>query len=206
MSGPAWAHWTFYVERYCLFLKTGLRSRRDPWSGLSRVVLFASYLSQLSAKFDLSDELESSSLSVRRGQDVLENEKIFESCELFSLGQFHCRLTSGKHQLDPDLVLRTPCRSEYVPDEDTRKRIGVYLAQVVGGRRSDLAKHLPRIMPLWGKMRIINGDSIRSKYCMSRAARSSSSRNNSFVRVRLPIISAGDRVKGWCCSSKSHML
>lgn len=68
MSGPAWVHWTFYVERYCLFLKTGLRSRRNPWTGLSRVILFSSYLSQLSVKFDLSDELES--FSMRCGQDV----------------------------------------------------------------------------------------------------------------------------------------
>ncbi|KAG2046473.1 hypothetical protein BDR06DRAFT_922829 [Suillus hirtellus] len=170
MSGPAWVHWTFYVERYCLFLKTGLRSRRNPWSGLSRVILFSSYLSQLSVKFDLSDELES--FSMRRGQDILANEKLFESY--------------------PDLVLRTPCRSDHVPDEDTRRRIGVYLVQIVGGRRSDLATYLPRVMPLWGKLRIINGDSIRSKYSMSRAARSGSSRNNSFVRFEVTYATADE--------------
>ncbi|KAG1894281.1 uncharacterized protein F5891DRAFT_1131005 [Suillus fuscotomentosus] len=50
MCGPAWVHWTFYVEQYCLHLRTGLRSRRHPWSGLSRVVLYTAYLSQLSVK------------------------------------------------------------------------------------------------------------------------------------------------------------
>jgi hypothetical protein len=82
MCGPAWVHWTFYVERYCLFLKTGLRSRRHPWSGLSRVVLFTAYLSQLSFKFDLKEELEDLNLE-RRGDEVLENESMFENCKFF---------------------------------------------------------------------------------------------------------------------------
>ena len=74
------------MERYCLFLKTGLRSRRNPWSGLSRVVLFTSYLSQLNVKFDLSDELES--FGLRRGQEVLENERLFQNCESLALDLF----------------------------------------------------------------------------------------------------------------------
>jgi len=82
MCGPAWAHWTFYVERYCLFLKTGLRSRRHPWSGLSRVVLFTAYLSQLSFKFDLKDELDDLNLA-RRGDEVLKNESMFDNCKSF---------------------------------------------------------------------------------------------------------------------------
>lgn len=48
---------------------------------------------------------------------------------------------------DPEVVLRTPCHSSYVPDNDTRKRIGLYLFQVLGGRRNDLAVHLPSVMP-----------------------------------------------------------
>lgn len=84
---------------------------------------------------------------------------------------------------DPEMVLRTPCHSSYVPDNDTRKRIGLYLFQVLGGRRNDLAVHLPSVMPLWGKMRIIGGgDSIRTKYALRRI-NNAKYRDNSFIRV-----------------------
>ncbi|KIK31998.1 hypothetical protein CY34DRAFT_54554, partial [Suillus luteus UH-Slu-Lm8-n1] len=82
---------------------------------------------------------------------------------------------------DPDYILRTPHRSNYVPDDETRERIGAYLVQVLGGRRNELALHLPRVMPLWGKMRIRGGDSIRSLFALRRVK--SSSRNNSFYEV-----------------------
>ncbi|KAG1727299.1 hypothetical protein EDD22DRAFT_789327 [Suillus occidentalis] len=65
------------------------------------------------------------------------------------------------------MVLRTPCHSSYVPDNDTHKQIGLYLFQILGGCHNDLAVHLPSVMPLWGKMRIIGGgDSIRTKYAL----------------------------------------
>ncbi|KAG2755727.1 hypothetical protein P692DRAFT_20716888, partial [Suillus brevipes Sb2] len=82
---------------------------------------------------------------------------------------------------DPDYILRTPHRSNYVPDVETRERIGAYLVQVLGGRRNELALHLPRVMPLWGKIRIRGGDSIRSLFALRRVK--SSSRNNSFYEV-----------------------
>ncbi|KAG2106244.1 uncharacterized protein F5147DRAFT_653989 [Suillus discolor] len=76
----------------------------------------------------------------------------------------HSKTTYGP---DPEIVLRTPCRSSYAPNEDTHKQIRVYLFQVLGRRRNDLALHLPSVMPLWGKMRIISGgDLIRTKYAL----------------------------------------
>ncbi|KAG1730496.1 uncharacterized protein EDB91DRAFT_1059392, partial [Suillus paluster] len=84
---------------------------------------------------------------------------------------------------DPELVLRTPCCSSYAPDEDTHKRIRVYLSQVLGGRCNDLAVHLPFVMHLWGKMRIISGgDSIRTKYAL-RGVSNAKYRDNSFFEV-----------------------
>ncbi|KAG2146056.1 uncharacterized protein EDB93DRAFT_1241095 [Suillus bovinus] len=83
MCGPAWVHWTFYIERYCLHLRTGLHSRWHPWSGLSRVVLYTAYLSQLSVKFDLQDELKD--LNHCCGQQELENEQSFENLHLPSV-------------------------------------------------------------------------------------------------------------------------
>jgi len=82
---------------------------------------------------------------------------------------------------DPDYILRTPHRSDYVPDNDTRGRIGTYLVQVLGGRRNELVLHLPRVMPLWGKMRIHGGDLMRTMFALRRVK--NLSRDNSFVRV-----------------------
>ncbi|KAG0693347.1 hypothetical protein DFH29DRAFT_881512 [Suillus ampliporus] len=105
ICGPAWVHWTFYVKQYCLHLKTGLHSKWHTWSGLSHVVLYTAYLSQLSSKFDLQDELKD--LNPCCGQQELENEQSFKNL------------------------------------------------------------HLPFVMPLWGKMRIISGgDLIRTKYAL----------------------------------------
>ncbi|KAG2039201.1 hypothetical protein BDR03DRAFT_860381, partial [Suillus americanus] len=83
MCGPVWVHWTFYIECYCLFLKTGLHSQQYPWSGLSHVVLVTAYLSQLSVKFDLKKELKDLNLA-RHGDEVLENKSIFEDCKFFN--------------------------------------------------------------------------------------------------------------------------
>jgi hypothetical protein len=44
------------------------------------MVLYTAYLSQLSVKFDLQDELKD--LNVHCGQQQLENEWLFENCEL----------------------------------------------------------------------------------------------------------------------------
>ncbi|KAG2340055.1 hypothetical protein BDR05DRAFT_856809, partial [Suillus weaverae] len=168
MCGPAWVHWTFYIKRYCLHLQTCLHSRWHPWSGLSRVVLYTAYLSQLSVKFDLQDELKD--LTPQRGEQELENERSF------------------KHY--PEFVLQTLCHSNYVPDEDTRKRIGVYLSQVLRGQRNDLTLHLPSAMPLWGKMRIIGGNSIRTKYAL-RGMSSAKYRDNSFIQYEVSYSDAG---------------
>ncbi|KAI0628285.1 hypothetical protein C8Q77DRAFT_1068240 [Trametes polyzona] len=55
--GPAWATWTFYMERYCGTLKFALRSRQKPWSNLDKRVTNLAHAAHLSAKFDLRDEL-----------------------------------------------------------------------------------------------------------------------------------------------------
>ncbi|KAJ7271435.1 hypothetical protein B0H12DRAFT_996022, partial [Mycena haematopus] len=37
--GPSWTTWTFLMERYCGFLKRGLRSRSQPWANLNNRML-----------------------------------------------------------------------------------------------------------------------------------------------------------------------
>ncbi|KAJ7277813.1 hypothetical protein C8J57DRAFT_1579380 [Mycena rebaudengoi] len=57
--GPSWTTWTFWVERYCVFLQSGLRSRRIPWANLNNNILHVAYLEQLAAQYDLDEELSS---------------------------------------------------------------------------------------------------------------------------------------------------
>ncbi|KAF7334036.1 hypothetical protein MVEN_02309100 [Mycena venus] len=42
--GPSWTTWTFFMERYCGFLKRGLRSKSQPWANLNNRVLNYAYL------------------------------------------------------------------------------------------------------------------------------------------------------------------
>ncbi|KAH7917964.1 hypothetical protein BV22DRAFT_1187293 [Leucogyrophana mollusca] len=55
--GPVWTTWTFYMERFCGVLQSGLRSRRHPWSNLNKRLLHMTYLDQLTARYDLTHEL-----------------------------------------------------------------------------------------------------------------------------------------------------
>ncbi|KAJ6451861.1 hypothetical protein C8R47DRAFT_918466, partial [Mycena vitilis] len=45
--GPGWTTWTFWMERYCGFLKRALRSKKSPWSNLNNITLHRAYLEQL---------------------------------------------------------------------------------------------------------------------------------------------------------------
>ncbi|KZT21270.1 hypothetical protein NEOLEDRAFT_1028994, partial [Neolentinus lepideus HHB14362 ss-1] len=55
--GPVWATWTFYMERFCGYLKSVLRSRSHPWSNLNKRIINLAYLSTLAARYDLDEEL-----------------------------------------------------------------------------------------------------------------------------------------------------
>jgi hypothetical protein len=57
--GPSWTTWTFWMERYCGFLKSALRSKQSPWANLNNIILHRAYLEQLDARYDVADELSS---------------------------------------------------------------------------------------------------------------------------------------------------
>ena len=84
--------------------------------------------------------------------------------------------------------MRAPLTRDYQPDANVRQRIATYFVLVIGGRKNVVVKHLPTIMPSWGKMRIRHGgDSIRTTTTPTtrRSLRDPSKpgRNNCFVRV-----------------------
>ena len=70
---------------------------------------------------------------------------------------------------DDDIILRTPCRKIYRPDDNTYRIIIDYLREIVPGNRKTIRANLPDNMPLWGKFRIVHGgDSFRTTMVHSR--------------------------------------
>lgn len=65
------------MERYCGFLKAGLRSRRFPWANLNNRILHFAYLEQIGVRYDLTDELE---LYGRRTRGPSSSELVFKNC------------------------------------------------------------------------------------------------------------------------------
>ncbi|KAF8138858.1 hypothetical protein EV363DRAFT_1155114 [Boletus edulis] len=163
--GPVWVHWTFFLERYCCFLKSSLQSRRHPWSNLANRVLHCVYLTQVDLKFDLKDELKD--FRTRRGDELLQHEQT--------------------HETYTEQVLRPPCQLNYEPDQDLRRRIALYFVDVLGGRRIDYMANLPVRMKVWGKLRIRGGDLLRTSWALKRMKLSLSTeyRNNCYVRFEV---------------------
>jgi hypothetical protein len=79
--GPVWTTWTFYMECFCGFLQRGLQSRQLPWSNLNRWNLHLAYLGQLSAKYNLEDELSVGGQQFNDGP--LQTERIYPGCVSF---------------------------------------------------------------------------------------------------------------------------
>ncbi len=67
------------MERYCGYLKHGLQSKRHPWANLTKRILHASYLSQLSVRYDLDIELESA--EYRDPKTCSQFERQYDNCE-----------------------------------------------------------------------------------------------------------------------------
>lgn len=76
--GPIWTTWTFHMERYCGMLQRGHTSRSHPWSNLNKRILHMAYLTQLSARYDLDDELSTYSGT---GSGVSRSERVYPDCE-----------------------------------------------------------------------------------------------------------------------------
>ncbi|KAJ7608962.1 hypothetical protein DFH06DRAFT_1017386 [Mycena polygramma] len=153
--GPSWTTWTFFVERYCGVLQSRLRSRSAPWANLNNIILQKAYLEQLRARYDIEEELS----LVKRAK-----------------GAFN---TAS----DPQAILRLPFNQRYMPDQGLRKLVAKYFSEFLGKKPSDLVALLPEIMPSYGKVRIVDGDSIRSASACGDGSRAE--RNMSFIRYEI---------------------
>jgi hypothetical protein len=62
-----------------------------------------------------------------------------------------------------------------------KRKIAGYFAAVLGKSRRQVESKLPAITEAWGKVRILDGDSIRT--ASASQGKTTSERNSSFVRV-----------------------
>lgn len=90
--------------------------------------------------------------------------------------------------VDPTQILRPPYKSGNIPDASTRTRIAGYFAAVLSKTRKSIQHRLPEVMPRWGKVRIVDGDEIRSISACGNEPEAESLRDMAFVRVRIIFI------------------
>lgn len=86
---------------------------------------------------------------------------------------------------DPTHILRPPYKSSNIPDTATRTRIAGYFSAVLNKPRKYIQPRLPEVMPRWGKVRIVDGDDIRSISACGNEPEMESLRDMAFVRVRI---------------------
>ena len=80
------------------------------------------------------------------------------------------------------LALLGPCRANYQPDGEMRRRVATYLKAILGGRFNQILANIPCTMPSWSKLRIRErGDRIQTLESFRRYRESC--RDNTFVRV-----------------------
>jgi hypothetical protein len=76
--GPVWTTWTFFMERFCGILQSGLHSRSQPWANLDNWVLQMTYIGQLGARYDLQAEL--AIYGQRSGDGPSHHERAYPEC------------------------------------------------------------------------------------------------------------------------------
>lgn len=69
------------MERYCGFLKAGLRSKVFPWANLNNRTLNYAYLEQIGVRYDLADELEVYGRRSGGPCGPSRSEKVYPNCE-----------------------------------------------------------------------------------------------------------------------------
>ncbi|KAJ7240905.1 hypothetical protein C8J57DRAFT_1192923 [Mycena rebaudengoi] len=129
------------------------------------------WLHQLGCRYDLEAEL---STAKKSKSSLSTSEKIFQGY--------------------PDSILRYPCMQNNIPDPLTIKRVSAYFSAFLEKPRKRILPLLPEVMPCWGKMRIVDGDSIRSVSACGDESTWDTQRNMSFVRY---VISVEDHDGSW---------
>jgi hypothetical protein len=81
-------------------------------------------------------------------------------------------------------MLHPPYKRDHIPDDEIREKISVHFAEILGEKTDVILGLLPEKIPSFGKLRIVDGDSIRSASACGDG--STAERNMSLVRVSSP--------------------
>ncbi len=172
--GPLCNTWTFFNERFIGRLQSGIKSRVHPWGNLSQRCYKLAILAQLGSIYSLEDEL---STGPTPGE-LSRTETVYDECGIYlSTWDYYLKFT---WTLDLGTILRSPRNGNYKPVEEVRHKIAEYLKTIIGGNSKTIQNQLPETMTSWAKVRIKDGDFIRSKASLTRMNRS---RDNSYIRV-----------------------
>ncbi|KAF7312876.1 hypothetical protein MKEN_00971900 [Mycena kentingensis (nom. inval.)] len=164
--GPCWTTWTFYMERFCGFLKHGLHSRKRPHANISRRLLHLMYLEQVALRFDLTEEL-----------------------AIFRPPKKELSSTETSFPQYPQSILGTPRQAQHEPSDAHRSGIADYMVDIIANPAVNSAlikRYLPETMPRWSKVRIRGGDRIRAAWKAPRNA--DELRDNTFVRFEREVL------------------
>jgi hypothetical protein len=142
-------------------------------------MLHYAYLEQIGARYDLAEEL---AIFGQRSPELSQHDSTYESCEcgtnFWSSGTVTLRT-------DPHAILMRPKYKMNMPDNDLREKVAVYFHDALVQPVKKILPLLPQIMPGWGKVRIRDGDSIRTASALVRGEKMV--RGNSYIRVSTTI-------------------
>ncbi|THH18872.1 hypothetical protein EW146_g2190 [Bondarzewia mesenterica] len=161
--GPVWAYWAFPMERYCGLIRPAIKSRRRPFASLDRFVVESAQLAQITLLYNLT------------GSDDIFSRRVCSKVR----GQFQdpsyktCVLLPPKS----DALTSAPLRNKIVKALATRYDKSDSLAMMKNWvNRSQIME--------WGKVRIIDGDTISTA---AFAGIGDDSRDSSYVRYEVLI-------------------
>ncbi|KAJ7304892.1 hypothetical protein DFH08DRAFT_825250 [Mycena albidolilacea] len=139
----------------------GLRSKCFPWANLNNNVLHVAYLEQLNARYDLEAELSSASKMQRAAACTRE----------YAYEEY------------PQAVRVPPYQRHHVPTKIIRDKIADHFSGLLGKRPHQVLSFIPEKIPSFGKLRIVQGDSIRSASACGDGA--TAERDMSFIRYEI---------------------
>lgn len=78
--GPVWSYWAFPMERFCSFVGASVKSRRHPWTNISRRLRYVAQLQVIQNIYNLHGSLEFSKPKDTDGEGP-DNAETLAGCE-----------------------------------------------------------------------------------------------------------------------------
>lgn len=151
--GPVWTSWAFPIERYCGALQPAIRSRRFPYSSLSRYILDSARLTHIHNLYDLKNELNFTPEHRISGTRII-------GCKFLLL----CLEHHANHLSDDTCTLFPPHRTQVTLSRALQdKIIGTLVTRFHPLTARDIRKIIPETVDEWGVLQIFeDGDRISS--------------------------------------------